>query len=188
MKNIKVIYDEYKKYENEINGSSVITGEINIKSDDVGKEIQIINSYENYKRNFHFGKSEDDWKYENEKEIKENTLIKINGRAIGFSYVYKFEKEGIYQIEYIFKNNLTKTNHMFYGCKSLTNLNLSNFNTQNVTNMGGMFDDCNSLTNLNLSNFNTQNVTNMYGMFYVCDSLKKQNIITKDKKILNLFN
>ena len=50
---------------------------------------------------------------------------------------------------------------MFYGCKSLTNINLSNFNTQNATNMSGMFDGCNSL--------------------------KKENIITKDIKILNIF-
>ena len=51
-----------------------------------------------------------------------------------------------------------------------------------------MFRDCNSLTNLNLSNFNTQNVTNMNGMFKNCNSLKKQNIFTRDDKILNLLN
>ena len=50
-----------------------------------------------------------------------------------------------------------------------------------------MFYDCNSLTNLNLSNFNTQNVTNMNYMFSFCNSLKKNNIITKDNKILNEF-
>ena len=54
--------------------------------------------------------------------------------------------------------------------------------------MGGMFYGCNSLTNLNLSNFNTQNVTDMRWMFNGCDSLKKQNIIAEDKKILNEFN
>ena len=31
---------------------------------------------------------------------------------------------------------------MFYGCSSLTNTNLSNFNTSNVTNMEGMFLGC----------------------------------------------
>ena len=45
---------------------------------------------------------------------------------------------------------------MFYNCEALTNLILSNFNTQNVTNMSSIFDNCKSLTNLNLSNFNTQ--------------------------------
>ena len=50
-----------------------------------------------------------------------------------------------------------------------------------------MFLGCNSLTNLNLSNFNTQNVTNMNNMLSGCNSLKKENIITKDNKILNNF-
>ena len=54
--------------------------------------------------------------------------------------------------------------------------------------MSGMFDDCSSLTNLNLSNFNTQNVTDMSYMFSGCDLLTKNNIITKDKRILNEYN
>ena len=53
--------------------------------------------------------------------------------------------------------------------------------------MNNMFDGCLSLTNINLSNFNTNNVTNMNNMFYGCRSLNKNNIITKDRKILNLF-
>ena len=76
---------------------------------------------------------------------------------------------------------------MFYGCNSLISLDLSNFNTQNVTNMNGMFYNCNSLISLDLSNFNTQNVTNMNYMFSFCNSLKKNNIITKDNKILSFF-
>ena len=70
--------------------------------------------------------------------------------------------------------------YMFYNCEALTNLFLSNFNTQNVTNMSYMFYNCKSLTNLNLSNFNTQNVTNMSNMFYNCEALinlKYQNSI-----------
>jgi surface protein len=48
-----------------------------------------------------------------------------------------------------------------------------------------MFFECNSLKNIDLSNFNTQNITYMGDMFYECNSLKKNNIKTKDKKILN---
>ena len=128
------------------------------------------------------------WKYENEKEIKENIEIKINGKIIDFAYYHKFEKEGKYIIEYRFKNNLTKINHMFNGCDSLINLDLSNFNSQNVTNMIGMFSGCKSLAHLNLSNLKTQNITNIDFMFASCDSLKKENIITKDNKILEEFD
>ena len=51
-----------------------------------------------------------------------------------------------------------------------------------------MFYGCNSLTNLNLSNFNTQNVTNMSFMFVGCNSLNKENLITKDKNVLEEFD
>ncbi len=43
--------------------------------------------------------------------------------------------------------------YMFSGCTSLTNIDLSNFITQNVTDMRSMFHGCNSLTNIDLSNF-----------------------------------
>ena len=95
-----------------------------------------------------------------------------NGRIFKlyiFSLLVKFPA---FNIEYSFKNNLTKTNHMLCYCDRLTNLNLSNFITKNITVM--MFVDCHSLTNLNLSNFNTQNVTDTSGMFAVCN--KKEYI------------
>ena len=40
--------------------------------------------------------------------------------------------------------------YMFYECNSLTNIDLSNFNTQNVIDMNSMFYGCKSLTNIDL--------------------------------------
>ena len=75
-----------------------------------------------------------------------------------------------------FNNNfntakVTGMRYMFYGCTSLTSLDLSSFNTSNVTDMFAMFYYCSSLTSLDLSNFNTSNVTNMHYMFRRCSSL-----------------
>ena len=50
-----------------------------------------------------------------------------------------------------------------------------------------MFYGCSSLNNLNLSNFNTQNVTDMIDIFYGCSSLNKNNVIADDNKILKLL-
>ena len=170
--NTKILYNIYKQYENDINNNkNIIISEINIKPEDINKDIHIINSFENMKRENKIKNKEDDWKYENEKEIKESIEIKVDEKIIPFSYYYKFEKEGKYTIKYKFKNNLTKINHLFYECKSLINIDLSNFNTENVINMSSMFSNCISLTNLNLSNINTENVTNMSELFYVCESL-----------------
>ena len=60
---------------------------------------------------------------------------------------------------------------MFFYCKSLITLDLSNFDTSNVTDMSLMFSDCFNLTTLDVSNFDTSNVTNMRYMFGDCSNL-----------------
>ena len=199
--NTKKLYNEYRKYEEEIEENSakrrrknnniennIITGEVNITPNDINEDIQIINSFENYKKMFQLeDKNDDDWKYENEKEIKENVEIKINGEKIDCSYYHKFNKEGIYKIEYLFKKNMRNTNHMFYNCKSLTNINLSKFKAQYVNNMNYMFCYCKSLTNLDLSNFNTHKVYNMSYMFHGCESLTDLNLSSfKTQNVTNM--
>ncbi len=57
--------------------------------------------------------------------------------------------------------------YMFDDCESLTQLDVSNFDTSNVTDMTCMFAGCESLTQLDISNFDTSNVTNMISMFLV---------------------
>ena len=184
-KNKKINYGTFigEIFNENINMNNYIIGEIYISEEDIGKNIRIINSFEEqYKEREYEIKEES----KNKKEIKE-CKIEINDEKISFSYFYKFENIGKYQIKYIFDKYLTKTNYMFWNCSSLTNLNLSNFNTQNVTNMSDMFYHCSSLINLNLSNFNTQNITNMSYMFSDCSSLinltlsnfNTQNVINK---------
>ena len=163
---------------NDMINRNFILGEINIRSDDIYKFTRVINSFENFKRETNLSEQEDDWKFNNEKELRENIEIKINGKIMPFFYYYKFPVKGKYNIQYSFKKCLTKTNHMFWGCKSIINLNLSNFNTQNVTNMSHMFGGCNTLQSLTLFNFNTQNVTNMHRMFLCCYLLKNLNLST----------
>ena len=88
-------------------------------------------------------------------------------------------------------SNVTIMKWMFYECKSLTYLDLSNFYTRKVTDMSWMFYECKSLMKLNLSNFDTKNVedmNNMNNMFQGCVALKKENIITKDKKIISVIS
>ena len=78
--------------------------------------------------------------YENEIEIKDNCEIRINDELIPFSYFHKFNKKGKYKIKYTFLLNLTKTDFMFSECRSLTNIDLSNFNNKNVKYMSYMFN------------------------------------------------
>ena len=76
--------------------------------------------------------------------------------------------------------NVTSMSRMFYNCRLLASLDLSNFNTSNVNNMYGMFYGCSSLTNLDLNNFNTINVTDMAYMFWACSSLTSLDLSNFD--------
>ena len=64
-------------------------------------------------------------------------------------------------------SNVTNMNGMFSSCNSLTTLDVSKFNTSKVTDMSYMFSDCRELTTLDISNWDTSNVTNMDNMFSV---------------------
>ena len=163
-------------------------GEIIIEPYDINKDIQIINSFDNYMLTQKLEYKKCDLQNKNEKELMENIEIKINENNIGFSYTYKFTKAGKHKIEYIIKNDLTNTNYMFFNCNNISNLFLPKLNTTNTTNMSNMFSGCNSLTNLGLSKFNTQNVTDMSNLFLDCFKLKKINLTNfETKNVTNML-
>ena len=157
--------------------NNYIIAEIEIKENDINKDIRIINSYENQSK-----EGEQENKNKNEKEIKDNIEITINGEIIPFSYSYKFKEKGKYKIKYSFKNNLTNTNYMFYKCEYLIKIDLSKLNTENVKAMNLMFGECKSLTNIDLTNINTKNVDDMKYMFRGCSSLTNINLSSFDTK------
>ena len=146
------------------NIDNYIIGEIYIEDYNVNEKIRIINSYEEERRYFNYKEYKEELK--NEEQIKK-CEIEINNKLIPFSYFYEFKMKGKYIIKYKFKNYLTNTNYIFSLCESLTNLNLSNFNTQNVTDMRWMFDNCKTLKKLNV-------ITTDIG---IIKQLKKDDII-----------
>ncbi len=72
---------------------------------------------------------------------------------------------------------------MIFGCSSLKELNLSNFDINNVTYMEYMFYGCSSLKEQNLFNFNTNKVINMRGMFQGFSVQFQNNIRAQYKNI-----
>lgn len=78
------------------------------------------------------------------------------------SWFMECEKlEAIDGIENLNTSMVTDMWNMFYNCKSLTSLDLKDFDTHNVLSMSYMFFGCNNLTYLNVSSFDTSNVGNM---------------------------
>lgn len=68
-------------------------------------------------------------------------------------------------------SQVTDMSCMFYCCESLTELDVSSFNTGNVKTMSSMFSNCAALKRLDLSNFDTGKVINMAGLFSGCRRL-----------------
>ena len=159
-----------------------IISQYDIKSDKLKIPIRILNCYEESKKEISWFEG-----INNEKEIKDNCEIYLNNIKQNFNYKLQFTKEGIYQIEIVFKNPLIYANYIFCNCIFLTTLDLSNFNSNNVKDMSRMFYKCTSLESLNLTNIKTNNVTNMSHMFYDCPSLKSLNLSSFDtRKVQNM--
>ena len=63
-------------------------------------------------------------------------------------------------------------NYMFDGCTSLKSIYFGNFQTIRLNIMLNVFQNCKSLESLDLSSFDTSKVTDFHYMFYNCQSLK----------------
>ena len=75
--------------------------------------------------------------------------------------------------------------YMFYRCKEMTALNISNLNTENATDMSNMFHGCMKITNLDLSNFNTSGVTEAASMEYMFYKMPALNTLTLGEGFIN---
>ena len=88
--------------------------------------------------------------------------------------------EGLENIDCSF---VTDMSIMFYGCSSLTTLDLSNFDTSEDTYMKNMFSRCSSLATLYISsNFNILNVKYKENIFYRCYAKVLVNVNRSAKK------
>ena len=114
-----------------INKINFIKSVYEIKKDDIGKEIQILNNGYWYDNKF----NKKNMEIENKVKVIINRDIEMN------KFKHKFMKEGIYIVYYIIIDTLTDMSYMFRDCSSLKELNLSSFNTNNVTDMSNIFSD-----------------------------------------------
>ena len=131
---------------------------------------------------------------------KDKGLLKIEGSSIEGDSVKKVVVKANISTKYTniipfstveasFKGSdtskVTNMDSMFYGCSSLTSLDLSGWNMSNVTSMHSMFYDCNGLKSLDLSSFNTSNVTDTASMFSKCSGLISLDLSKWDTSKLN---
>ena len=107
--------------------------------------------------------------------------------------IYVWFKDGVIYIycenDKIYLNE--DSSYLFASLDSISQLDISYFDTSNVTNMLGMFSHMISLTSLDISNLDTSNATNMDSMFSYLTSLLSLDISNLDtsnaNSIRNLF-
>ena len=90
----------------------------------------------------------------------------------------EIEKQGGVDVDLnmIDTSKITNMNYIFFNCKSLRTLDVSEWNVSNVTNMLGVFCGCESLETLDVSEWNVSNVNDMFSMFYDCKSLRTLDV------------
>ena len=84
-------------------------------------------------------------------------------------------------------NKVTDMSWMFYDCKNLISIDISNFKTDNVTDMREMFNGCNNLKEINISNFKLKKECYTSDIFNGINK-KECKLLTTDENIKNLFN
>ena len=88
-------------------------------------------------------------------------------------------------------SSLTNAEYMFYECPKLKKVDVSHWDTSSLTNAEQMFRGCKELTELDASNWNTSLLTKAALMFACCDSLRSVNLSKWDTssltEIYNLF-
>ena len=77
-------------------------------------------------------------------------------------------------------SSVTTMSNMFRNCNSLSNIDLSTFDTSNVSSMSGMFYDADGITNLDLSSFVTTSLQDMSYMFYQAENIATLDISSFD--------
>lgn len=86
-------------------------------------------------------------------------------------------------------NNSTSMNSMFYNCETLsTTLDVTNWTIDNVNNLSYTFGKCKNLEIVGLENWNTKNLVDSSNLFYYCDKLKSIDLSSWDTSNLKIID
>ena len=114
------------------------------------------------------------------------TINDVNTITDNIPNVYNFDQD-INTIILAFNYEIDTCCGLFEGCSNITEIDLSEFSTQNVHRFSGMFIGCSSLVSINFQNIQTTNVEYMDWMFIGCSALKTLDISSFDPpNLLNL--
>ena len=139
------------------------------------------------------------------KNLKDMSYMFYNCKSLESLDLTHFSFQSATALDYMFKSctsltslislnfnpNCKSMKEMFYGCKKLKNIDLSNFIGSGVENMDKLFYNCKALETANLQSFKGNLVTDFSYMFYNCRNLKNVNLNSLEsstpRKVNNMF-
>ena len=189
---IKKLNEQMNIINNKIK-DNYISLQIEIKKDDIGKDIKILNQcwiyklFKNfeledieveingehipikYKHNYYF--ADDFTLYNSKSKDLENSKKIYKELNNNYSFYLNFSNEDIYNIKIIFKKKLCSCAGLFYECKNIIHIDLSKFDCSNVLSCKYMFYLCKNVKEINLGKLDFSLVTDFGYMFGFCENL-----------------
>ena len=125
--------------------------------------------------------------FDNCSNLQTITLPKVGNNLTDASFLFSDCKNltGIHLLEDFNPINVTNVSHMFYGCSSLSKLNLSNFIGNKIKNIDNMFAECSNLTTINAPKFSPMEVETFEHIFLGNSNLTK--VCCQQSEYLNHF-
>ena len=132
--------------------------------------------------------------YEITNKHKNNKVIDLNmidtSKITNMSELFR-DSPYVYDVSKWNVSNCEDFSYMFYNCKNIKNLDLSNWELSTTCHhieMFGMFCECENLEMVEgLDNWNTKKVSRISRMFYQCHNLKEIYINTWDTSFMSQF-
>ena len=105
--------------------------------------------------------------FEKIKDIIEIKIENPNNQKKNINFGNKFKTNIIekYQVEIKLPQNIKDCRYMFYDCKNIIDIDLSNLDNSEITNMSDMFNNCINLKNTKFSKSEINNVNNQSYIF-----------------------
>ncbi len=116
------------------------------------------------------------YNYENVLEINFNGCFRVDEAESLSRMMYNCSSLTQADMTGFNTSKCTDFNSMFAFCESLKSIDVTGFDTSNADSMMDMFDYCSSLEELDVSGFNTSKVTNFGSMFSSCEKLKSIDV------------
>ncbi len=90
----------------------------------------------------------------------------MDGEIIIFSKEYKFESQGIHNVQFLLYSNNINMDNMFKDVSLITSVEMTTNKNIKITSMISTFENCENLNDFSIQGFNTEEIKSLSKLFY----------------------